>query len=265
MPTQRQQISASIQANFPDNTSQFITPARLRTEQGLFENYVVLNEQTASIIAEAVASSSAGTGLVTTASFNAFTASTNTFTQSIQTQVNALEAATGSYITSAQTGSMSVLSASYASSSTSASYAATASFALNSSTTGSFTGSFTGSLLGTASYATTALNASDILIYVKNSSGAQIDKGKVVRIIGAVGDNPLIVTASYENDANSANTLGITNENIANDAFGYVITEGTLIGIDTSAFSAGQLLYLGPTGSITGSAPVAPLHNVRLD
>ena len=134
----------------------------------------------------------------------------------------------------------------------------------------------TGSLFGTASfanYATSASyaavasssqNTSDILIYVKNSSGAQINKGKVVRIIGAVGDNPLIATASYKDDNNSANTLGITNENIANDSFGYVITEGTLIGINTNGFTAGQLLYLGATGSIIGTAPVAPLHAVRL-
>jgi len=151
--------------------------------------------------------------------------------------------------------------------------------------TGSFTGSFTGTLTGTASWAnnattssyalnatsasfaitaSTAQDARNILVYVKNSSGAQIDKGKVVRIVGAIGDNPLIATASYTDDNNSANTLGVTNETIANDAFGYVITEGTLLGIDTSAYTAGQLIYLGATGSITGSAPVAPLHAVRL-
>lgn len=151
--------------------------------------------------------------------------------------------------------------------------------------TGSFTGSFTGSVFGTSSWAvsasqavsssyalsasfaataSSALNASDILIYVKNSTGIQINKGTVVRISGAVGDNPLIATASYTDDFNSANTLGITNENIANDRFGYVMTEGKLLGIDTSNFTVGQLLYLGATGSITGSAPLAPLHAVRL-
>ena len=140
----------------------------------------------------------------------------------------------------------------------------------------------TGSLFGTASYATSASqaitasyanfalttsnaqNAQDILIYVKNVTGAQINKGKVVRISGATGDNALISTASYENDPVSANTLGITNQDIPHDSFGYVITEGTLIGINTNAFVAGQLLYLGAAGSIIGTAPVAPLHAVRL-
>jgi len=65
--------------------------------------------------------------LVTTASFNPFTASFNAFsssilnfTGSIQTQVNALQAATSSYVTNSQTSSMSVASASFA---TTASYA----------------------------------------------------------------------------------------------------------------------------------------------
>lgn len=127
--------------------------------------------------------------------------------------------------------------------------------------------SITGSLQGTASYALTSgtsQNASDILIYVKNTTGQSITKGKVVRIIGSTGDNALIATASYESDSVSANTLGITNSTIANDAFGYVITEGTLLGINTDAWTAGQLLFLGAAGSITGSAPLAPLHAVRL-
>lgn len=145
--SQRSDISASIQTNFPDNASQFITPTRLRDEQYTFLYDTVLNEQTASIIAQAVASSSVGGSSVTTASFNAYTASTNAFTGSIQTQVNALQAATGSYITNAQTSSMSVLSASFASSSVSASYALTASFALNA-----------GGTINTGSFATTGSN-----------------------------------------------------------------------------------------------------------
>ena len=103
--SQRSDISASIQTNFPNNQTNFITPTLLRGEQGLFEQYSVLNEQTASIIAEAVASSSAGTGFVTQSQFNAYTASTNTFTGSIQTQVNTLQSATSSYVKNSQTQS----------------------------------------------------------------------------------------------------------------------------------------------------------------
>ena len=132
--------------------------------------------------------------------------------------------------------------------------------------------SFTGSLLGTASYAvyaetaSSSLNAQDILIYVKNQSGQNIAKGVVVRITGSntSSDIPRIVTASYLNDGSSANTLGITNQIITNGGEGYVMTEGVLKGIDTNAFISGQLIYLGATGSIIGTAPLAPLHAVRL-
>lgn len=165
-------------------------------------------------------------------------------------------AATASFITASNIygpyGSNSVVSSSYA---LSASYAVSSSF----STTASYA-----TFAGTASFAT---NATDILIYVKNTTGAQINKGVVVRISGATGDNALISTASYETDGVSANTLGITRENIANDSFGYVLTEGTLLGISLDpalGYTAGQLLYLGANGTITGSAPIAPLHSVRL-
>jgi hypothetical protein len=51
---------------------------------------------------------------INTSSFNTYTASINGFTGSIQTQVDNLQSATASYITSAQTSSMTVLSSSYA-------------------------------------------------------------------------------------------------------------------------------------------------------
>jgi len=152
-------------------------------------------------------------------------------------------ALTASFITASGVygpyGSNSVISSSYAVSSSHAIYADTAS---------------------------SATNAQDILIRVLNQSGNPIAKGIVVHITasGTSSDIPRVITASYENDNNSANTLGITNETIANGAEGFVMTEGVLKGIDTSAFQSGQLIYLGATGSIIGTAPVAPLHNVRL-
>lgn len=139
----------------------------------------------------------------------------------------------------------------------------------------------TGSLYGTSSWALNVITSSYSFyaetasyssrttqtdLYVLNQSGQSIAKGVVVRITGSnnASDIPRVVTASYENDNNSANTLGITTQVIANGALGYVITEGVLTGVDTSNFISGQLIYLGATGSIIGTAPVAPLHAVRL-
>ena len=101
-------------------------------------------------------------------------------------------------------------------------------------------------------------------VYCKNSTGTQINKGTVVRIIGAVGDNPLIGIADPTTEHASANTLGITTQDIPNDDFGLVITEGVLIGVNTSGMTAGDLLYLGPNGTFTTTPTVAPNHGVRL-
>jgi hypothetical protein len=101
-------------------------------------------------------------------------------------------------------------------------------------------------------------------VYCKNVSGAQINKGTVVRITGSVGDNPLIGVASLLTEGQSANTLGIAVENIPNDSFGSVITEGVLLGVNTSGMTAGQLLFLGVNGTFTTTPPTAPNHGVRL-
>ena len=135
--------------------------------------------------------------------------------------------------------------------------------------------SITGSLQGTASFAISAsyaatasysLATTENRILVLNQSGYTISKGIVVHITasGTASDIPRIISASYTSDAASANTLGIASETITNGSQGYVTTEGVLVGIDTSAFTSGQLVFLGEAGSITGSAPQAPLHSVRL-
>ena len=113
----------------------------------------------------------------------------------------------------------------------------------------------------TSSY---SLRTTQTDVYCKNMSGYQINKGNVVRIVNALGDNPLIETASYLSEGNSANTLGIATENIPNDSFGMIITEGVLVGVNTTGMTAGNLIYLGDTGSFITTTPIAPNHGVRL-
>lgn len=120
----------------------------------------------------------------------------------------------------------------------------------------------------TASFtASLATNATDIVVNVKNTTGAQINKGTVVRIIGATGDNALIGTASWEDDNNSANTLGFVVADIQNDGFGRVMTQGTLLAVNTDpalGFAAGDIVYLSGSGQYTNVKPPAPYHEVRL-
>lgn len=115
-----------------------------------------------------------------------------------------------------------------------------------------------------ATNATNAINAEDVRVYVKNTSGAIIAKGRVVRISGASGDNPEIALAQPSTDALSANAIGITSAQIAINGFGYAVTSGRVVGINTDAFPAGTNLYLGTNGTLQSTPQTAPNHTVRL-
>lgn len=105
------------------------------------------------------------------------------------------------------------------------------------------------------------LGADVIHIQVRNESGGTINKGDAVSISGfSVGQNlPLVVLA----DADGSGTmpsLGLVNDgSIANNANGEVIVSGRLTSVDTSSFSAGDLLYvsnIGTTGNtLTNTKP----------
>jgi hypothetical protein len=102
--------------------------------------------------------------------------------------------------------------------------------------------------------------------YVKNATGSTITKGQAVYITGADGTNALIGLASATADATSSKTLGIAANTMTNNAFGYVIENGQLSNIDTSAATAGSSVWLGATpGSLVFNTPPAePDHAVYL-
>lgn len=100
---------------------------------------------------------------------------------------------------------------------------------------------------------------------VYNGTGSTITKGKVVAVSGAQGQRPSVVLADADSEALSAPTLGVTAEDIANGAEGFVCTFGLVRGLDTSAFTAGAPIYLSSTaGAFTATKPVAPQHIVAL-
>jgi len=111
-----------------------------------------------------------------------------------------------------------------------------------------------------------ASTASTLRTYVKNSSGSTITKGQAVYVTGADGTNALISLASASADATSSKTLGIAASTMTNNAFGYVIENGQLSNIDTSAATAGSSVWLGVTpGSLVfNSPPAKPNHSVYL-
>lgn len=100
---------------------------------------------------------------------------------------------------------------------------------------------------------------------VYNGTGSTIAKGSVVAVSGAQGQRPSVVLADADSEPLSASTLGIATEAIANGAEGFVCTFGLVRGINTSAFTAGNPIYLSQTaGAFTATRPSAPAHTVAL-
>jgi hypothetical protein len=108
----------------------------------------------------------------------------------------------------------------------------------------------------------------------RNSTGATLYKGTIVRIQGSTGNRPNFVKAQGNNDANSAQTFGVVVTNMPNNTDGYVLVQGTIHDLDTRSgathpftdvtLADGDLLYLHPTiaGYVTNIKPLAPQHLV---
>ena len=106
------------------------------------------------------------------------------------------------------------------------------------------------------------INGQDNIV-VYNGTGSTIPKGSVVYISGAQGQNPSISLADADTEATSSKTLGVTAKAITTGNTGPVAVFGVIVGIDTSAFTAGQALWLSSTaGGLTATKPTQPAHLV---
>jgi hypothetical protein len=97
---------------------------------------------------------------------------------------------------------------------------------------------------------------------VQNTTGFTIPKGTVVGFAG-VGSNNVLSVAPYLADGSSPSLyiLGVMAEELPDSgATGLCCVWGNVNGIDTSAFSVGDVLYASPTvaGAFTNVKPTAP-------
>jgi hypothetical protein len=101
---------------------------------------------------------------------------------------------------------------------------------------------------------------------VNNRTGATLTKGTAIYLSGSQGNRITVAKALGTTDAFSANTFGIVAESIANNQSGYVITEGLITNINTSALVEDSAVYLSPTvaGGLTSTKPQAPQHTVYI-
>jgi len=96
--------------------------------------------------------------------------------------------------------------------------------------------------------------AGDVTLTVLNDTGSTIALGKAVYISGASGSDTTIALAD-NSAAATMPAVGITKESIANNATGAVTISGALAGVNMSAFSEGDVLYVGTSGDLTDTKP----------
>jgi hypothetical protein len=102
-----------------------------------------------------------------------------------------------------------------------------------------------------------------LIAKVVNAEAVTINKGQAVYLYQAQGDRATVKLAYNTGDATSAKTFGLAAESIGPNQIGMVMCQGVLENVNTSAFSAGDTLYLGATpGSLTATKPNAPNHLV---
>ena len=213
----------ALTASFAENVNP--TDVSMFVSQSVFNAYTSSEASNVSAsINSATSSLSASLTLTDNSKLN--TSSFNSYTSSNDSKVNSLIAATGSYITSAQTASMSVLSSSYA---------VTASYALNASAVD------TGSLVTTASFNSyTASEATNVSGAINTATGSSV------------------ITASISGD-----TITFTKGN--GSTFPIVVPTGSGGSIDTGSFATtGSNNFIG-NQTITGSLTLSSSADVELN
>lgn len=103
--------------------------------------------------------------------------------------------------------------------------------------------------------------------YIYGKATATITIGQLIKKTGANGSSGVITFApTTANMTNSTDIIGIAAENIANNAFGYIMSTGNLRGFNTTGSGSGETwadgdtLYYNPTGNglMTKTKPSAP-------
>jgi len=259
----KSQLRIENNASFPNNNSQFITPELLRTFNENIIDSLVSNEDSGSLLETAsfdngtrdltftkadastfdvnIPGSSVDTGsLLETASFDNGTRNM-TFTKgdSSTFDVNIPDATveTGSLIKTASISDADIT------------------FTKGDGSTFDITVNNVSSSIS-SSHAEFADETDDVILNVKNTSGADIGKGLAVHATGVTGENVEIKLADSSVSGDMP-AIGITRDAISNNASGVVIISGKVKGLDTSTdgLVAGAAVYVNGAGVLTSTKP----------
>lgn len=101
-----------------------------------------------------------------------------------------------------------------------------------------------------------------VVSYVRNAEATTLASGTVVYLFGGNGDHASVKRADNALETTSSKTVGVMGTAVASNQNGPVITRGYVDGIDLSAYSVGDILWLGNNGGVTTTKPSAPLNTV---
>lgn len=105
----------------------------------------------------------------------------------------------------------------------------------------------------------------ELYIRAKNDSGGPIANGQAVYVSGGSGANAFVKLAKADS-VNTACTIAVATEDVADGQFGYFTTFGIVRDVDTNAYSVGDTLFLSAAtaGNLTATAPALPSYTVRV-
>jgi len=92
-----------------------------------------------------------------------------------------------------------------------------------------------------------------ISLEVRNNSGASIAKGTPVYISG-YSTKPTIAKSDSD-DLTTFPVIGITQSAITNGSDGVIVVSGVFENINTSSYTAGEILYVANGGGLTDTIP----------
>jgi hypothetical protein len=125
-----------------------------------------------------------------------------------------------------------------------------------------------GSTTGEFTFAPADIDEFSRVSAIYGKASESIAKGDVVMFGGVQGDHVLLLKA----DATATGfipewVIGVAPTALANNDFGYIVTQGEVTDIDTDTnFAAGDILYLDPTtpGGLTATKPDAPNPKITI-
>jgi hypothetical protein len=101
-------------------------------------------------------------------------------------------------------------------------------------------------------------------IRIRNVTGSTISNGSPVYITGAQGQHTTVDLSTATEELKSE-AVGIATHDIENNSFGYITTFGLVRGINTTAFTEGDELFVSATdGELTNTSPIAPNYKTSI-